>query len=65
MTAAYLFHIVQNHHFIDGNELTGTIAAIVFLSLGRIRGLEEKLVRQYFLAELFDVPLEELAPLPL
>jgi death-on-curing protein len=33
MSAAYLFHIVQNHPFIDGNKRTGTVAAIVFLSL--------------------------------
>jgi death-on-curing protein len=36
MAAAYLFHIVQNHPFIDGNKRTGTVAAIVFLSLNRI-----------------------------
>jgi death-on-curing protein len=33
MAAAYLFHIVQNHPFIDGNKRTGTVAAIVFLSM--------------------------------
>lgn len=31
MAAAYLFHIVSNHPFIDGNKRTGTDAAIVFL----------------------------------
>ena len=31
MAAAYLFHIVMNHPFVDGNKLTGTVAAIVFL----------------------------------
>jgi death-on-curing protein len=36
MSAAYLFHIVQNHPFIDGNKRTGTVAAIVFLSLNGI-----------------------------
>ena len=36
MAAAYLFHIVQNHPFIDGNKRTGTVAAIVFLSLNGI-----------------------------
>ncbi len=30
MAAAYLFHIEQNHPFIDGNKRTGTVAAIVF-----------------------------------
>jgi death-on-curing protein len=36
MAAAYLFHIVQNHPFIDGNKRTGTVAAIVFLSLNGV-----------------------------
>lgn len=33
MAAAYLYHIVQNHPFEDGNKRTGTHAAIVFLEL--------------------------------
>jgi death-on-curing protein len=33
MTAAYLFHIVQNHPFIDGNKRVGAVAADVFLML--------------------------------
>lgn len=36
MAAAYLFHIVQNHPFADGNKRTGTNAAIVFLELNEI-----------------------------
>jgi death-on-curing protein len=31
MAAAYLFHIVQNHPFVDGNKRVGAVAAIVFL----------------------------------
>ena len=31
MAAAYLFHIVMNHPFADGNKRTGTVAALVFL----------------------------------
>lgn len=31
MAAAYLFHIVKNHPFVDGNKRTGLLAAIVFL----------------------------------
>ena len=31
MAAAYLFHIVQNHPFVDGNKRTGAVAALVFL----------------------------------
>lgn len=37
MAAAYLFHIVQNHPFIDGNKRVGTVAAYVFLSLNDMR----------------------------
>ena len=33
MAAAYLYHIVQNHPFIDGNKRTGAMAAFVFLKL--------------------------------
>ena len=33
MAAAYLYHIVQNHSFIDGNKRTGAMAAFVFLKL--------------------------------
>jgi death-on-curing protein len=33
MAAAYLYHIVQNHPFIDGNKRTGTMVAFVFLKL--------------------------------
>ena len=36
MAAAYLFHIVQNHPFADGNKRTGAVAALVFLSLNDI-----------------------------
>lgn len=35
--AAYLFHLVRNHPFVDGNKRTGTAAAFVFLYLA---GLE-------------------------
>ncbi len=33
MAAAYLYHIVQNHPFINGNKRTGAMAAFVFLKL--------------------------------
>lgn len=33
MAAAYLFHIVQNHAFVDGNKRGGAAAALVFLAL--------------------------------
>jgi death-on-curing protein len=33
MAAAYLFHIVSNHPFVDGNKRAGLLAAQVFLDL--------------------------------
>ena len=37
MAAAYLFHIVQNHPFIDGNKRVGAVAADVFLALNDLK----------------------------
>jgi death-on-curing protein len=36
MAAAYLFHIVSNHPFVDGNKRTGLLSALVFLDLNGI-----------------------------
>ena len=33
MAAAYLYHIVQNHPFFDGNKRAGAVAALAFLDL--------------------------------
>ena len=33
MAAAYLFHLVNNHPFIDGNKRVGAMSAYVFLDL--------------------------------
>ena len=37
MAAAYLFHLVQNHPFVDGNKRVGTAAALIFLLMNGIR----------------------------
>jgi len=46
MAAAYLYHIVQNHPFVDGNKRTGAACAIIFLAINGIepQGDEEGLV---------------------
>lgn len=31
-TAAYLFHLIQNHPFLDGNKRTAAMIALVFFS---------------------------------
>ena len=36
MAAAYLFHLVENHPFLDGNKRVGTATTIVFLELNHI-----------------------------
>jgi len=36
MAAAYLYHLVENHPFIDGNKRVGAMAALIFLDLNRI-----------------------------
>lgn len=35
MAAAYLFHLVANHPFIDGNKRVGAASADVFLGMNR------------------------------
>lgn len=37
MAAAYLFHIVRVHPFVDGNKRVGAVAAYVFLALNNVR----------------------------
>lgn len=37
MASAYLFHLVQNHPFVDGNKRVGAVAADVFLALNGIQ----------------------------
>lgn len=34
--AAYLYHIVMNHPFVDGNKRAGAMAAFVFLDMNGI-----------------------------
>ncbi len=36
MAAAYLFYIVKNHPFVDGNKRVGAVAAIVFLEMNNV-----------------------------
>lgn len=58
MAAAYLFHIVRNHPFVDGNKRAGTVAALVFLALNG----EEVQVRNTALVEtVLSTPRGEIA----
>jgi death-on-curing protein len=46
MAAAYLFHLVQNHPFVDGNKRVGLASALVFLLMNdqEIRATDDALV---------------------
>ena len=37
MAAAYLFHLVSNHGFVDGNKRTGFATTLAFLELNQYR----------------------------
>ncbi len=51
MAAAYLFHLVQNHPFVDGNKRTGAVAALIFLELnGNEIDADEKAFEKLVLA---------------
>jgi len=39
MAAAYLFHIAQNHPFVDGNKRAAVMAALAFLRLNNVTRL--------------------------
>lgn len=36
MAAAYLFHVLTDHPFVDGNKRTGAMAALVFLDINGV-----------------------------
>jgi death-on-curing protein len=52
MAAAYLFHLVKNHPFVDGNKRVGTAAALVFLEMNDI---EVTVAEDHLAAFVFDV----------
>ncbi|CBE69799.1 MAG: type II toxin-antitoxin system death-on-curing family toxin [Candidatus Methylomirabilis oxygeniifera] len=58
MAAAYLFHLVQNHPFIDGNKRVGTAAAMVFLELN---GVEVKVSNALLAATVLDLAQGKIA----
>ncbi len=46
MAAAYLFHLVRGHPFLDGNKRVGLMAMLAFLGLNslRLEAEEKKLI---------------------
>jgi death-on-curing protein len=52
MASAYLFHVVRNHPFLDGNKRVGIAAALTFLELN---GVETKIPNQVLVARVLAV----------
>jgi death-on-curing protein len=52
MASAYLFHVVRNHPFLDGNKRVGIAAALTFLELN---GVETKIPNQVLVATVLAV----------
>lgn len=52
MAAAYLFHLVKNHLFIDGNKRVGAMAAYVFLD---INGFDLTAPEEAFEAQIWSI----------
>lgn len=50
MAAAYLFHIIKNHPFVDGNKRTALGCALVFLDLNGMEISADE-------SELFDMTI--------
>ena len=42
MAASYLFHIIQNHPFVDGNKRTGLVSGLIFLELNNVHFSEKE-----------------------
>lgn len=49
--AAYLFHIIGNHAFVDGNKRTGVLVTLAFLSLNGIELVENSHTLERFVIE--------------
>ena len=42
MAAAYMYYLVRDHPFVDGNKRTGAVAALVFLEMNDIEILVDE-----------------------
>ncbi len=58
MAAAYLFHIAQNHPFVDGNKRAAVMSALAFL---RANGVELTMAPQELEARTLEVASGELS----
>jgi death-on-curing protein len=51
MAAAYLFHLVQNHPFVDGNKRVGLASALTFLKINAIEVIADEDEAAYMVLE--------------
>lgn len=58
MAAAYRFHLVMNHPFVDGNKRVGLEAALIFLE---INGIEIEATDEELVTAVLDVATSKLS----
>jgi death-on-curing protein len=63
MAAAYLYHLVMNHPFVDGNKRVGLEAALIFLEIhdATVRASDEELVDLVLKTTIGEVGKREIA----
>ena len=63
MAAAYLYHLVMNHPFVDGNKRVGLEAALIFLEIhdATVRASDEELVDLVLKTTIGEVGKQEIA----
>jgi death-on-curing protein len=52
MAGAYMYHLVKNHPFVDGNKRAGSLAAIIFLKMNGVEFVASNKVLADFTLEL-------------
>lgn len=52
MAGAYMYHLVKNHPFVDGNKRAGSLAAIIFLKMNGVEFTATNTVLADFTLEL-------------
>jgi death-on-curing protein len=63
MAAAYLYHLVMNHPFVDGNKRVGLEAALIFLEINNatLKASDEDLVELVLKTTLGQVGKRDIA----
>lgn len=61
MAAAYVFHLIQNHPFFDGNKRTGLETALYFLEINGVETTKARLTKDELVKFVYRVGCGELA----